>query len=162
MTTADDARRALAEAFPDKSIDPADAFTEWGVTYLDGDTFIAGVVGRGWRTLTSAFLEEHEDALYFLGPKAFANLLPAYAQAMFDPVSRDSVLPETLLAVLSPPRRQSDLALWEKRHAARMKVLSHEQREALLKALTALGDTGDPELAVGAAKAAKAITDYVS
>ncbi len=140
-----DVHRALVAAFPSEPIDPTDAFTEWGITYLDGDSFIAGTKGRCWPSLTSAFVEEHEDALYFLGPRVFVDVLPAYLMAMFDPATRDGVVPETVLTVLAPPTARGGFS--EKQYTMRMSALDGPQRAALLMALGMLEGSGSTELA---------------
>jgi hypothetical protein len=155
----DEAVRAIEEAFPKAPIEPTNAFTDWGKTYLDVERFEDGVRGRTWDALTPEFLEFHDDALAFLGPDAFAWVLPAYLRALLDSKLSLGSIPFALLPALTRPEAGPDAALWRGRFDARVSRLSPAQREAVLKALAAFIETsGEPRLVQMAREAERSFT----
>lgn len=120
----------LERVFPPRPIEPADAFAEWGGTYVDAKAFRDGVRGKRWTELEASFLERHHDALVFLGPSSISEYLPAYVIAL---VRRDpalSALPSFLLSVLT---RGTD----GDRFDARFSGLTSAQRRAIARTLAA-------------------------
>jgi hypothetical protein len=124
----------LVDVFPPEPLDPADAFGEYGGTYLDADAFKAGVRGRSWNALPSELLELHHDAVHFLGPASFADYLPAFVAAI---VRRDQALdqlPRYLLTALT----RSDEHAGVEDFDARVARLTPAQQRAVARALEAL------------------------
>ena len=120
----------LERVFPPRPIDPADAFAEWGGTYVDADAFRDGVRGMRWTDLDGAFLERHHDALVFFGPASISKYLPAYLRAL---VRRDpalDALPTFLLSVLTPDGDEG-------RFEARFERLTAARRRAIARVLAA-------------------------
>ena len=133
----DTPRAALRSLFPATPLDPTDAFAQWGVTYLDVESYVAGSRGQLWHALPGSFLEYHDDALSFLGPVAFAAILPAYLDALLDDELILGSIPFAILPALSRPKSGSDAALWRQRFDARMDHLDADQRRLVVRVLTA-------------------------
>ena len=126
-----DAIENLKRAFPPHTIDPTNAFGEWGGTYVDAAAFREGVRAKPWTELDADFLERHHDALVFLGPQSVAEYLPAYLSKF---VSRDpalSALPSFLMAVLT---REGNA----ERFDARFSRLTADQISSVARLLVAL------------------------
>lgn len=123
---------SIRAAFPQRPLDTADAFSEWGTTYIGASTFEGGARGQAWTELDAAFLERHHDALPYFGPSSICDYLPAYLTALLrgDPVLDG--LPEYLLGILT----RTDPDRFDERFAQ----LSRAQRAAVRDALLALED----------------------
>lgn len=120
----------VVRAFPPHPLDPANAFAEWGTTYLDAVKFEDGVRARTWTELPASFLEYHHDALPFLGPRSIGEYLPAYLAVLLRGDPALDALPGFLLGILT--RDDPD------RFDVRFAHLSPEQRRAIARALVAL------------------------
>jgi hypothetical protein len=120
----------LKHAFPLRPIEPADAFAEWGGTYVDARAFRDGVRGKRWTELEASFLEHHHDALVFLGPSSISEYLPAYVIALVRHDPALSALPSFLLSILTRDRD-------DERFDARFARLTSVQRRALARTLVA-------------------------
>lgn len=119
----------LVEAvFPPHPLDPADAFRDWGGTYLDAQDFKAGVRDRAWPSLDGAFLEFHHDALYALGPAFLAEYLPACLAALLRNDEALDALPGFVVGVLT--RRAPDRDP-ESRFEARIGALTDPQKRTI-------------------------------
>lgn len=124
--------RAVFPAVALDLVDPVDPFAEWGGTYLDAARFRDGIRDRTWEDLPARFLEYHHDAVFFLGPAAFAALLPAYLVAAIERAPELDALPSFLVAALT--RTSTEPARFDARAAA----LSAPQRAAVACALAEL------------------------
>ena len=117
----------LKQVFPPHPIDATGAFREWGGTHIDADAFRRGVAGKAWTDLRATFLEQHHDALVFLGPSTIPDYLPAYLSAFVREPAL-SALPGFLLGVLT---RSGDGSRFDERFAQ----LTPAQRRATARVL---------------------------
>jgi len=146
---------AIADAFPTHPLAPDHAFTEWGTTYLDAEKFENQSRGQRWNELTLTFLEFHQDAIWFLGPLAYAEYLPAFLTAVVVPTKEIDSLPPSLLNTLI--RKQDDLPR-QRRFDARLQHLNEKQQRTVACALEFLEQTLPDGLEKDLAKSA--LDDY--
>jgi len=138
----------IGRAFPETTIDAADAFNDWGMTYPDATEYIEKVDGKTWRQVDAAWLVRRSDALGFLGTTWLAALMPVYLiAAVNDGVWSPAT--EMLVLILARPGARSDNGLGHKRFAALVDALT-QQREAVADVLNRVAEI-DPEGSLGIA-----------
>ena len=83
---------------------------------------------RHWKTLDTETLRYHAEAVFFFTPEAFRYYLPSYLLAVLKAYEETDVLPDLLIAALTPPPED------DKRLAsflARVEPLTIPQKRAL-------------------------------
>lgn len=90
--------------------------------------------GRHWRDLTTEFLNEDPQALFFFSPVGFRFFVPAFVRASIQDYENADTLPDVVVHSLTKPD-DPGLVSW---HRARLQALSARQRQALEKSLSFL------------------------
>jgi hypothetical protein len=129
MRSAQAARQALAKAFPPAPLDTHD----WAYTYDSRERFRAETNGKAWPEIPVSVAEWHHDVVHSLGPRHFAQIVPAFLNAVLGQEGLDA-LPRFLCSSLTP--RGADDELFQQRIA----VLTTDQRTAVANALATVRD----------------------
>lgn len=127
----DDLLEAVAEAFPPRPLDPSRMKRSWAGGYLDGAAFRTGLKGRRWDELDRFFMEFHGEAIHFLKPPAFAELLPAYLVTVLRHEEQLDMLPTFVLSALTP----ADGSELEPNYVANLASLTPAQLQVVVHVL---------------------------
>lgn len=148
--THDDLLVAIDATFPREPIRGADAFSEWGTTYLDAADYRAQIDGKIWDALDRQYLVRRADALGFLGTEALVAVLPVYLRSVVEDGAQTDAA-GMLTIILRKPGRGKGPDLGADRFAALVESLSEAQRVVVARVLegfveryadTSVGDRG--------------------
>lgn len=125
----------ILQAFPPKPLAASifvDAQWHWN-EYVHASQFVTACEGKSWNELALPFLIFHEDALRWLPPAAFVEIIPAYLSAALNlPRDADQLILVSLFMYLSRKRR------WAHTFDARMDLLNQTQRKLMVTILETL------------------------
>ncbi|HEX3483375.1 MAG TPA: hypothetical protein VHT91_50535 [Kofleriaceae bacterium] len=140
----------LRAAFPPEPIHAADAFSDWGVSYLDVEPYSKHIEGKTWEDLDRAYMITRSDALSFLGTKHLIAVFPVYLRSLVED-SVGSPSAETMIPLLTKPGPEKRTGIKLPRFQALVDALTPEQRTVIAKVLRAFaakdeyeGEYGSP------------------
>jgi hypothetical protein len=140
----------LRTGFPPEPIHAAGAFSDWGGTYVDDESYSKHIDGRTWEELDRAYMITRSDALSFLGTKHLISVFPVYLRSLLED-NLGSLAAETLIPLLTKPGPEKRAGIKLPRFQALVAALTPVQCTLIATVLRAFaardvyeGEVGSP------------------
>jgi hypothetical protein len=140
-------------AFPLDPIKVDGAFSDWGITYSDVESYEDHIDGKTWEELDRKYMVTREDALGFLGTKYLIAVLPVYLRSLIEE-GVWSAAAWTMIIILTKPEPDRKTGIKLSRFQAFVDSLTPAQRTVIaevLKAFATADQDGSPGIAAKAA-----------